>query len=274
VQPARRGGNKKKNSEYCPNKKPVTKMLSRNEILFIKELHHKKGRSEQLLFVVEGSKSVSELLGSKLGVKKLFALPQWLTENQKSVQKVEEVHSISEKDLERISQHKAPQEVLALAELPVYKLEQPWFDSAHHGITLILDGIQDPGNLGTIIRTADWYGLQNIICSPTTADCFQHKVVQACMGSLFRTAIYYTDLKSYLAQHTPYIIGAALDGQNANEAKFPKDACLLIGSEGKGISDELLPFINLKVSIPRIGKAESLNAGIATAILLDRLAGR
>ncbi len=259
-------------------------MLSRNEILFIKELHHKKGRSEQLLFVVEGSKSVSELLGSKLGVKKLFSLPKWLAENQKLVQRVEEVHTISEKDLERISQHKTPQEVLALAELPDYKLEQLWFDSAHHdsahhdsahrGITLMLDGIQDPGNLGTIIRTADWYGVQNIICSPTTADCFQHKVVQACMGSLFRTAIYYTDLKSYLAKHKPYIIGAVLDGQNANEAKFPKDGCLLIGSEGKGISDELLPYINLKVSIPRIGKAESLNAGIATAILLDRLAGR
>ncbi len=246
-------------------------MLSRNEVLFIKELHHKKGRSEQLLFVVEGSKSVSELLGSKLGVKKLFALPQWLAQNQKSVQKVEEVHSISEKELERISQHKTPQEVLALAELPQHKLDKP---IAGKGFTLILDGIQDPGNLGTIIRTADWYGVQNIICSPTTADCFQHKVVQACMGSLFRTAIYYTDLKSYLAQHKPNIIGAVLDGQNANEVKFPKDGCLLIGSEGKGISDELLPYINLKVSIPRIGKAESLNAGVATAILLDRISGR
>lgn len=243
-------------------------MLSRNEILFIKELHHKKGRSEQLLFVVEGSKSVSELLGSKLGVKKLFALPQWLAQNQKSVQKVEDVHSISEKDLERISQHKAPQEVLALAQLPLYNLDKP---ITGKGLTLILDGIQDPGNLGTIIRTADWYGVHNIICSPTTADCFQHKVVQACMGSLFRTAIYYTDLKSYLAQHTPYIIGAVLDGQNANKVKFPKDGCLLIGSEGKGISDELLPYINLKVSIPRIGKAESLNAGVAAGILLDRM---
>lgn len=248
-------------------------MLSRNEVLFIKELHHKKGRSEQLLFVVEGSKSVSELLGSKLGVKKLFALPQWLDQNQKLVQKVEEVHTISEKDLERISQHKAPQEVLALAELPIYNIDQPWFDSAHHDsahhdITLMLDGIQDPGNLGTIIRTADWYGVQHIICSPTTADCFQHKVVQACMGSLFRTAIYYTELAPYLLQHKPYIIGAMLDGQNANEVKFPKDGCLLIGSEGKGISAELLPYINLKVSIPRIGKAESLNAGVACGILL------
>jgi len=207
-------------------------------------------------------------LGSKLGVKKLFALPQWLAQNQKSVQRVEEVHSISEKDLEKISLHKSPQQVIALAELPIYNLNKATISK---GFTLILDGIQDPGNLGTIIRTADWYGITDIICSPTTADCFQHKVVQACMGSLFRTYIYYTDLETYIAQHKPYIIGAALDGQNIKDTKLPKDGCLLIGSEGQGISANLLPYLNLKVSIPRIGKAESLNAAVATGILLDRM---
>lgn len=249
-------------------------MLSRNDVLFIKELHHKKGRTQHQLFVVEGNKSVSELLGSKLGVKKLFALPEWLEQNQKSIQKQTEVQAVSPKELERISLHTTPQSVLALAELPEYKLGQPWFDSAHHGIILMLDGIQDPGNLGTMIRTADWYGVEHIICSPTTADCYQHKVVQACMGSLFRTQLYYTDLKDYISKQEAAIIGAVLDGENAHQLKFPSSGILLIGSEGKGISAELQKHITLKVSIPRYGAAESLNAAVAAGILLDRIVGK
>jgi RNA methyltransferase, TrmH family len=137
---------------------------------------------------------------------------------------------------------------------------------------LVLNDIQDPGNLGTIIRIADWYGIKNIICSKSTADCYNNKCIQSTMGSLARVDVFYTDLTAWLAQVQLPIYGAVMDGANINGVEYQKikGGVLLIGNEGKGIDNDLMAFVSEPISINRIGQAESLNAAIATAIICER----
>jgi RNA methyltransferase, TrmH family len=142
---------------------------------------------------------------------------------------------------------------------------------SEHEFALVLDDIRDPGNLGTIIRTADWYGIQKIIASEETADYYNPKVISATMGSFTRVSVFYTDLATYLGQHHHRVFGAYLEGQDIHKVDFGTSGLVLIGNEARGISPSLSRFVTDKITIPKYGKAESLNAAIATAIICDQV---
>lgn len=241
-------------------------MISKTEFKYIQSLAHKKFREDESAFVVEGVKWVNEMLSefpSKL--RKIFATKEWL-QTQPNLPNDISCVEVSLKELERISFQQQPNKVLAVAELP--RLSFP----DHSGIVLVLDQIQDPGNLGTIIRTCDWFGVTAIVCSPDCADAFAPKVVQSTMGSIFRLPIRYCELDAYLESIGDIpIYAATLSGMNMQHIDFKKPCCLVIGNESRGISSVVLKRATDAVSIPRHGKAESLNAAVATAILLSRM---
>jgi len=236
-------------------------MISKNQIKYIRGLSLKKNRIKEQCFVVEGEKCLVELLNSSFEVVELFALKDWIDEN-KAV--FDEIQVVSFKELERISNLKSPNKVLAVVNLKKQEILQQ--ESA---VTLVLDDINNPGNLGTIIRMCDWFGVKQIICSKNTADIYSPKVVQSTMGSLFRTQITYADLSTYLAEVTTPIYGAYMDGENVKDVKINQKAHLVMGSEANGISEKVEKYISEKVAIRNIGdNTESLNVAVATSILL------
>jgi len=239
------------------------KMLSRNEAKYIQSLFHKKNRDAEQVFVAEGVKLAAELLHSGFNIKKIYASKAWADDNDK----IENVIIVEASELKRISQLETPNHVLVIAE----KKNQTHIPELTGKITVMLDGIQDPGNLGTIIRTADWFGVENIIASNDTADVYNPKVIQSSMGSFIRVNIFYTDLKQFLANNKISLYGAVLKGEDISSIEPPSECLLVTGNESKGIRSEILPFIQKKITIPRIGKAESLNAAIATGIILSKL---
>ncbi|MSQ78538.1 MAG: RNA methyltransferase [Flavobacteriaceae bacterium] len=253
-------------------------MLTAALAKYIKSLQDKKFRQLEGHFVVEGDKSVGELLRSKLRVSHLLGLKDWLDAHEAELPQTANVVPMKPRDLERISGLTTPQAIIAIAEIPIYN-EPPNAEGRTNitnlpsSFTLYLDGIRDPGNLGTIIRTADWYGLTQLFCSPDTVDCYSPKVVQACMGSLFRMQVHYVPFETILSQHPERIFGAVLDGLHIGKADLRSDSVLVIGNEASGIRPELLPHITQPISIPKFGEAESLNAAVATGILLDRFLG-
>lgn len=175
---------------------------------------------------------------------------------------------VSEAELGKISSLNTPQEVIALVEIPGRgELQLPFLS----GFTLILDGIQDPGNLGTIIRTADWFGISTIICSEDTVDVYNPKVVQASMGSLSRINVWYTDLLLLLPQIKQPVFGAVLNGENIYQTDFGTAGFILLGNEGNGIRPEIQQLIGRKITIPQSGKAESLNVAIAAAVFCNEI---
>jgi TrmH family RNA methyltransferase len=202
---------------------------------------------------------VEELLQSNYQIEAIYGTSIWIRNNQ-SIDCTE----ISEKELASISSLKTPNEVLA-----VVKQQQKQLIDITSELTIALDRLQDPGNLGTIIRTADWFGIQNIICSDNSVGIYNPKVIQATMGSFFRVNIVYANLPDFFTSNKGLIVyGALLDGENVYQKELSsKGSVLLMGNESKGISDELLPFITDKILIPNFGKAESLNVATATAIL-------
>ncbi len=231
-------------------------MITKNQIKFIKSLSLKKKRIKEQLFIAEGEKVVSELLRSDFEIKNIYATKEWEVSNDNITQ-------ISNTELQKISNLKSPNKVLAVVQFKNHKIIK------HDGITLVLDEINDPGNLGTIIRICDWFGVKQIICSKNTVDIFNPKVVQSAMGSTFRVKVNYTDLVNYLSDITTPIYGAFMDGKNLKEVKLPKSAHLVMGNEANGISAEINKLITNKVAIKNIGKsAESLNVAVATSILL------
>ena len=231
-------------------------MITKNQIKFIKSLSLKKNRIKEQLFIAEGEKVVSELLRSDFEIKNIYATKEWEVSNDNITQ-------ISNAELQNISNLKSPNKVLAVVQFKNHKIIK------HEGITLVLDEINDPGNLGTIIRMCDWFGVKQIICSKNTVDIFNPKVVQSAMGSAFRVKVNYTDLENYLSDITTPIYGAFMDGKNLKEVKIPKSAHLVMGNEANGISAEINKLITDKVAIKNIGKsAESLNVAVATSILL------
>ena len=231
-------------------------MITKNQIKFIKSLSLKKKRIKEQLFIAEGEKVVSELLRSDFEIKNIYATKEWEVSNDNITQ-------ISNAELQNISNLKSPNKVLAVVQFKNHKIIK------HEGITLVLDEINDPGNLGTIIRICDWFGVKQIICSKNTVDIFNPKVVQSAMGSAFRVKVNYTDLENYLSDITTPIYGAFMDGKNIKEVKIPKSAHLVMGNEANGISAEINKLITDKVAIKNIGKsAESLNVAVATSILL------
>lgn len=234
-------------------------MLSISQKKFVNSLKQKKFRTERSLFVVEGIKLIEELLQSDYEISAIYATSIWMEKNPKI-----ECSEVSDKELKSISSLTTPNEVLA-----VVKQKEPQLIDVSNQLNIALDKLQDPGNFGTIIRTADWFGVQNIICSNDSVDVYNPKVLQATMGSFFRMNIIYTDLPKFFSENkTLTVYGALLDGENVYQKELKsKGSVLLMGNESKGISEELKPFIKKKVLIPNFGKAESLNVATATAIL-------
>lgn len=229
-------------------------MLTKSDIKRINSLKRKSKRKESGVFVVEGIKIVQELLNSNFKIEKIYALSSILDQFSDAI-------LISEKELSRITHLTSSNSVLALVEIP--KMEIPKNNSE---TILVIDGVNDPGNLGTIIRTADWFGIKHIVCSENSVDCFNSKVIMSTMGSIFRTNIVYEDLNIYLKETTLPIYGALLEGESIYKTEFKNPSIILMGSESHGIAKELLPLVTDPVTIPGAGNTESLNLGISTAI--------
>jgi len=232
-------------------------VVSKSQIKLITSLAQKKYRQQHGLFVVEGLKGISEFLESNFNLQSLFALEGCFKDERPT--------EVTAAELKKISFLKTPQKALALFEIPedLNKVEA--------GFQLVLDDVRDPGNLGTLIRLCDWYGIKNLICSKETVDCFNPKVVQATMGSLTRVNLIYTDLSHHLAAQDLPVYAAFMDGKSVYKEGLPQDAILILGNEANGISDVVAENIQHKISIPQFGQSttESLNVAVAGAILVS-----
>jgi len=242
-------------------------MLVKSQVKYIQSLGHKKFRDADGVFVAEGPKIVLELLqAGNINLMQCFATESWLS-MQEGLQKGRDdlFFQVSEKELERISFHSSPNQVLAVFKKPVFSETQKSGE-----LTLLLDTIQDPGNLGTIVRTADWFGIKRIVCSADTADIYNPKVVQSAMGSLVRVELIYTDLEEYIRANPGIpVFAGSLEGDDLQAKIQLKRAMLLMGNESKGIRPELTSLTSKQIRIPRKGGAESLNVAVATGILLS-----
>lgn len=230
-------------------------MISRNQIKFIKSLRQKKYRERYGLFVVEGEKLVGEFLKSDFEIKNIYATNQWEGDAIR----------ISENELQRISSLKKANKVLATVYIPKE------INSTFGNTVIALDGVKDPGNLGTIIRLADWFGVRHILCSFDCVELYNSKVVQASMGSIARVHVLYTDLKNQLCLMKDYqTVATVLDGKDVFKAEYEKKVILLMGSESHGIGKELVEISNVRVAIPKdeSSEAESLNVATACGIIL------
>ena len=246
-------------------------MLSKTHTKYIQSLLHKKQRDELGLFIAEGPKVVTDLLVSRKFVcKEIFALETWIQEQERSVSMWKDISITEVKDFEltKISSLSTAHSVLGIFE----KRKQNLRIVTKGKITLALDTIQDPGNLGTIIRIADWFGVADIVCSVGCADMYNAKVVQSTMGSLGRVNVIYTDLVQWLKENKKIkIYSASLEGKDIKTiAKLP-EAIIIIGNEAHGVSDDVMNLVNEKITIPKIGEAESLNAAVAAGIILSHL---
>ena len=243
-------------------------MISKNQRKLIQSLKLKKNRIKTSLFIAEGEKVVSELINSKIKLNSLFCLPEFI--NKIDVEN-DLVTEITQKELDKVSNLKNANQVIALFEIP--KFNQP---SENNSLTLALDDIRDPGNLGTIIRLADWFGISTILCSANTVDAFNPKVIMATMGSISRVKIIYCDLVEELSKIDKPIYGAFLEGENIYKTSKIDNSVLVIGNESNGISAEIEKLITNKITIPQFGalqETESLNAAVATSILLSEFKG-
>ncbi|UFH32575.1 RNA methyltransferase [Chryseobacterium sp. C-71] len=238
-------------------------MLTAHTIKVLQSLDKKKFRQKYNLFLVEGNKIISELPNSNFKIKEIFS-----TNPQNLNFKETLVHQITENELKKISFLQNPKDSVAVCELNEdSKLND-------QNIQLILDGIQDPGNLGTIIRLADWFGIEQIICSEDTVDFYNPKVIQASMGSFTRVNIVYCNLVDYLSETKNINIGTDMDGENIYTFEKPEKINLILGNEGKGMREETEKLLHKKISIPRFGKSqstESLNVSMAAGIILGQL---
>ncbi|NQX37365.1 RNA methyltransferase [Pedobacter steynii] len=239
-------------------------MLSKSQISFIKSLHQKKYRKENGIFIIEGIKSIAEFIQSSYQIHSIYYLAQYqpllpaLPANIK-------LFEVNNAELDKISTLQTPQGILALVNIP----KNPVLDvkQLQNTFSLVLDDIQDPGNLGTIIRTADWFGIKQIICSNHTVEVYNPKTVQATMGSLSRVNIFYQDLAPLLSETKVPVFGAVFNGKSMYELDWGKEGLVILGNEGQGISPEIIELITDPVTIPRIGGAESLNVAVCAAIL-------
>ena len=244
-------------------------MITKSDIKYIQSLAHKKFREEEGVFIIEGVKMVGELIQEfPETIVNLYATQHWVNENCPQELTGFHVIVIDEITLGKISQLKTPNQVVAVVKIPK---QIPQSNPLGNWV-LVLDQIQDPGNLGTIIRTCDWFGIENIVCSLDTVDAYNPKTVQSAKGSLLRINIQYFDLITFLSSKKGVpVYAAALDGTSIHTIDVEGPAIIVIGNEANGISKEILAFATQKITIPKIGKAESLNAGIATAIILSNL---
>jgi TrmH family RNA methyltransferase len=245
----------------------INEMLSKKEVKYIQSLCHKRQRDEDKVFIAEGPKLAEEILKSDFKLLHVYALKEWIEANPQLVILAIE---ITPSELERISQLKTPNQVLVVAQQKILENEP----SANDQLTLVLDGIQDPGNLGTIIRIADWFGIKQMVLSSDCADIYNPKVVQSTMGSIGRVACWYKSLNHWLTNVRVPVYGALLSGESVFDVSAIKEGILVIGNESKGIRNDIINYISKPVTIPKTGGAESLNAAVATGIILSHLISR
>ncbi|MDO8369033.1 MAG: RNA methyltransferase [Saprospiraceae bacterium] len=244
-------------------------MLSHNQLKHLRSLVVKKYRQQHGHFLVEGDKMVTELLQqTRIGVSALFAIDPWIEKNARFLRPFsDKVNPVTEAELAKISALTTPNQVLAVAETPIEPCNH---QAATTDICFFLDGIQDPGNMGSILRVADWFGLPAVYCAPDCVDIYSPKVVQASMGAIFRVPSWEIELPDLL-NATPQIpvYGAVMHGENVFEATLPTSGLLVIGNEGRGLSQQAEHLLTHRISIPRhpLGRAESLNAAVAAGIL-------
>ena len=235
--------------------------ISKNQVKWLNSLQIKKNRSKDNSFIAEGIKTVDEFLKAQLGLVQLFCVDD-------IVDKYNEFNPvvISESDLKKVSSLKNPNKVLAVFKMPKSSV------SNSLGLKVVLDEINDPGNLGTIIRLCDWFGVEELLCSKNTVDCFNSKVVQSTMGSLSRVSIQYLDIETYINDTDLPVFIADMDGENIYQTDLPKDGVIVMGNEANGVSDNIRKIVEHKLSIPRFGNlqvTESLNVATATSIILS-----
>lgn len=252
-------------------------MLSKARAKEIAALHQKKFRKELGLFLVEGEKMVDELLHSRLRTKQLVATVAWLNNNPLAGDTGAELTEAGPGDLARISTLITPNQVVAVVEIPAAKALPP---DPGKELGLVLDGIQDPGNLGTIIRTADWFGIPHIFCSEDSVELYNPKVVQASMGGIFRVSVHYLDLVNWLPGYkklSPYpVYGTFTDGTSIYSEEMTGNGLVILGNESRGIATALQAFVDRKLAIPPFGQsgAESLNVSVAAAIICSEFRRR
>jgi TrmH family RNA methyltransferase len=240
-------------------------VVSRSQVKYIQSLSHKKFRDDAGVFVAEGPKIVGELLRVPgMRCRQLYAIKQWIDDSRAGTASVQEV---GEAELERLSALATPNQVLAVFEKPVFP--PPEFNK---GITLVLDGIQDPGNLGTLVRIADWFGLAAVVCSGDSADVFNAKAIQSTMGSVGRVPVLYADPVAVVSGYSGMpVFAAVLGGKDLYKMGRVDRGWIVIGNESKGIRPGLLELATERVTIPGAGRAESLNAAVAGGIVLSHL---
>jgi TrmH family RNA methyltransferase len=237
-------------------------MLSKNEAKYIQSLYHKKTRETEGVFVVEGVKIVEEVIASDWRIKKIYATDEWKNNIDNTIQLVH----VTPDELQRISGLQTANKTLAIVEQkPVNK------PSLKGKLTIVLDGIQDPGNLGTIIRIADWFGVKQIIASDDTVELYNPKVIQSSMGSFIRVGVWYGEIIEEIKNAGIPVYGALLNGKSVFEMPKLEEGLLVIGNESKGLSEKTRHLITEPITIPRFGGAESLNAAVATGIILSHI---
>ena len=243
-------------------------MISKNELKYIQSFAHKKHWAEESVFIVEGPKLVGELLESDWEIEVIYGLHEW---KERAIGLLPNFQLVTEQELGRMSLLQQPNQVIALVKKKQYNTALQFKGKA----TLVLDGIQDPGNLGTIIRTLDWFGGTQMIVTEDTAGFYNPKVIQSTMGSFLRVRVEVVkDIPALLSSQEIPIYGALLNGASIYETKFTKEGFLIIGNESKGIREDLFTSINHAISIPKLGQAESLNASVATGIILSNWLGQ
>jgi TrmH family RNA methyltransferase len=236
-------------------------MLSKNQIKLITSLQQKKYRKQEQLFFAEGVKVVQELLQSNFELQDLFTTKQDFISVSKT-----KVHVISDAELKKISALATPNSCLAVFKIPKAK------EMKESGLILALDDVRDPGNLGTIIRLCDWFGIETLFCSDETVDIYNPKVVQATMGSISRVNVVYGDLENFLVKTKLTVFGTFMDGKNIYQESLPKEGIIVMGNEANGISEAVEKLVTDRIAIPRFGDlqiTESLNVATATAIILS-----
>ena len=247
-------------------------MLSKNITKIVQNLEKKKFRDKYNLFKIEGEKMVSELLLSSFKISVIYAGEKWLEQHESSLEGIR-TECVTDSEMKSISSFSSLPEVMALAEIPA---PVPTARIAvEKELILALNGIQDPGNLGTIFRVADWFGIKHIVCDKDCASIYNSKAVQASMGAIFRTEVSYTDIAGWLSEVSGRtgIFGTFLDGQNIYRTSLPPHGIIVMGNEGHGISSPIEKLVSCKLTIPSFSKgdfhSESLNVGVATGIILS-----
>jgi TrmH family RNA methyltransferase len=252
-------------------------MISKRRYKDLSALQIKKVRTENKLFLVEGEKIVDELLRTELSIHTLFATSAWIDSHKNLSKKCREIVEASTDELKKISSFKTPNKVIAIVDMPEQVLK---IANLKEKLALVLDEIQDPGNLGTIIRLCDWFGINHVICSDSTVDVYNPKVVQASMGSIFRVNILYTELGDWLKEYKKLfsypVYGAFLKGENIYNRPLSSEGLIILGNESKGISAEIEKYISEKLLIPRFNSsgAESLNVSVAASIICSEFRRR